>query len=86
MSKEDQKDLLLDFIRWQQQLTPADKCTVHAPAGSGGSTGLYNLTDAAIIDKFINKPKRVLCPEKINGSCPHHNLHCGYPECEDKLN
>jgi hypothetical protein len=23
-----------------------------------------------------------LCKEKINGSCPHHNLHCGYPDCE----
>ncbi len=23
-----------------------------------------------------------LCSEKINGSCPHHNLHCGYPDCE----
>ncbi len=23
-----------------------------------------------------------VCPQKINGSCPLHNLHCSYPECE----
>src|SRR5258708_2030672 len=22
------------------------------------------------------------CPHKINGSCPLHNIHCGFPDCE----
>lgn len=22
------------------------------------------------------------CGHKINGNCPLHNLHCGYPDCE----
>lgn len=22
------------------------------------------------------------CKEKVNGLCPHHNLHCNYPDCE----
>lgn len=57
MNKDEQKELLLAFIKWQQKLTSADKCTVHPPAGSGGSIGIYNLTDAAIIDKFLNKYK-----------------------------
>ena len=23
-----------------------------------------------------------LCPQKVDGNCPLHNLHCGYPDCE----
>ena len=23
-----------------------------------------------------------VCPQKINGSCPLHNVHCNYPDCE----
>lgn len=23
------------------------------------------------------------CKEKVNGVCPHHNLHCAYPKCEE---
>jgi hypothetical protein len=23
------------------------------------------------------------CPQKINGSCPLHNIHCAYPKCEE---
>lgn len=26
---------------------------------------------------------RKKCSEKdINGNCPHHNIHCGFPKCE----
>ena len=32
--------------------------------------------------KFEPRVKKV-CKEKINGNCPHHNLHCAYPKCEE---
>jgi len=28
-------------------------------------------------------PERKICKEKINGSCPHHNIHCAFPKCEE---
>jgi hypothetical protein len=38
--------------------------------------------------KAIYKPERFglpkkVCSNKIDGSCPLHNLHCQYPECEE---
>jgi hypothetical protein len=28
----------------------------------------------------------IRCPEKLKngGSCPHHNLHCGWPACNEE--
>ncbi len=23
-----------------------------------------------------------VCPQKVNGSCPLHNVHCQFPDCE----
>lgn len=52
-SQAEVRDTLIDFVNWFSKLKPSDKCTVHPPAGSGGSAGLYNLTNAAIVDKFL---------------------------------
>jgi hypothetical protein len=30
-----------------------------------------------------DKPRKV-CKEKVDGNCPHHNLHCAYPKCEEE--
>ena len=54
-SQAEVRDTLIDFVNWFSKLKPSDKCTVHPPAGSGGSTGLYNLTNAAIVDKFLTR-------------------------------
>jgi len=32
-------------------------------------------------DITITRPK--VCPNKVNGSCPLHNLQCQYPKCEE---
>lgn len=36
------------------------------------------------IDEWYNGVQEVkkVCPHKIEGSCPLHNLYCQYPECE----
>jgi hypothetical protein len=43
---------LKEFKEWYDKLSPADKCTVWPPAGSGSGTGLYNMSDEDIIEKF----------------------------------
>lgn len=43
-----------ELLRWHKQLTPAQKCTVHPPAGSGGSHGIYNHTEEELIEKWSN--------------------------------
>ena len=56
VEKADQKDLLLNFLRWYDKLTPSQKCTVHPPAGSGASSGIFDKTDGAIVDLFLTTP------------------------------
>lgn len=51
------KDGLIKFKQWYDKLSPADKCTVWPPAGSGSGHGLYNQTDEGLIDNFIRKQK-----------------------------
>lgn len=29
-------------------------------------------------------PAKKICPQKIDGSCPLHNLFCAYPRCEEQ--
>jgi hypothetical protein len=31
----------------------------------------------------LGEPKFKVCENKIDGSCPLHNLQCNYPECEE---
>ena len=37
-------------------------------------------------DKWLNEDNepvvKKVCSQKVNGSCPLHNLHCQYPKCE----
>jgi len=51
----EQKDELIKFLSWYKSLSPSEKCTVHPPAGSGGGYGIYNLTDAGLINIYLNK-------------------------------
>lgn len=47
---------------------------------SGGTHNVFQ-KDWISIEGLIDanwKP----CPNKIDGSCPLHNLHCAYPDCE----
>ena len=53
MPTEELKNELIKFKLWFEKLSPASKCTVHPPAGSGGSVGLYNLSDEDLIDKYL---------------------------------
>lgn len=41
-----------ELLRWYKQLSPAQKCSVHPPAGSGGSHGIYNQTEEELIEKW----------------------------------
>lgn len=49
------KEVLLAFKQWYDKLSPANKCTVCPPPGSGSGTGLYNMSDEDLIEKFIKK-------------------------------
>jgi hypothetical protein len=44
---------LIKFKVWFESLSPASKCTVHPPAGSGGCYGLYNMSDEDLINKYL---------------------------------
>lgn len=50
-----EKQNLLSFKEWYDKLKPADKCTVWPPSGSGSGTGLYNMSDEDLIQRFIDK-------------------------------
>ena len=50
--KEELRKELINFKNWYDKLSPASKCTV---AGSGGSIGLYNLSDEDLIHKYLSQ-------------------------------
>lgn len=41
------------LIEWYNMLSPSELCTVHAPAASGGGTGLFNLPIEEVVKKFL---------------------------------
>lgn len=43
----------LELKGWYDKLTPADKCTLWPPVGSGSGHGLYNQSDQDIVEKFF---------------------------------
>ena len=51
------------------------------------SGGTHNVIQSSWmpIDGLID-PDKIVCPNKIDGHCPLHNLHCGYPDCEISKN
>jgi hypothetical protein len=59
-----------EFRDWYDKLSPAEKCTVWPPAGSGSGTGLYNMQTVDIVDKFIRYKTKLSAvnPEPIIGS------------------
>lgn len=57
------------------------KTQVELEGDYSGGTHAVCQKDWLSIEGIIFPPKKV-CPEKINGSCPHHNLHCNFPDCE----
>jgi hypothetical protein len=65
MNEAEQAALLLKFKQWYDKLSPAEKCTVWPPAGSGSGTGLYNMEDEDLIEKFITKLKKETLKEKL---------------------
>jgi hypothetical protein len=44
------------------------------------------LTSEEAFDKWLNEDNepvvKKVCDQKVNGSCPLHNLYCQYPGCE----
>ena len=61
----DLKDELIEFLKWYKNLSSSSKCTVHPPAGSGGSYGIYDLTDAALINKYLKSYERRTLPKGV---------------------
>lgn len=49
------KQAIIDFMDWYNTLSPASKCTVWPPAGSGSSTGIYNMETKDLVDKFLSR-------------------------------
>jgi hypothetical protein len=46
------------FAEWLEGLTPAQRCTVHPPAGSGGSSGIYTLSISELYKRFAASPPK----------------------------
>jgi hypothetical protein len=44
----------IEFMKWYDDLSPRDKCTVWPPSGSGSGHGLYNKRPEDIYDDFKN--------------------------------
>lgn len=53
VAKEYARQQCEEFRDWYDALSPADKCTVWPPSGSGSGTGLYNMSTSDIVQKFI---------------------------------
>lgn len=57
------------------------KDTVELEGDWSGGTHAVCQKDWMPIEGLIDANWK-LCPQKIDGNCPLHNLHCGYPDCE----
>lgn len=58
------------------------KTTVELEGDWSGGTHLVCQSDWMPIDGVIFQEPEP-CKNKINGSCPLHNLHCKFPDCEN---
>jgi hypothetical protein len=47
------------YSKWKDGLSPAQKCTVWPPAGSGSGTGLYDMSDDDLYDKFVRHQSKI---------------------------
>jgi hypothetical protein len=59
------------------------KAAVESPTVTVPKEALTSFED---FDKWLSENTepvvKKVCDQKVNGSCPLHNLHCQYPECE----
>jgi hypothetical protein len=48
------------------------------------SGGTHNVVekDWLPMEGLVLYPRKIECPNKVNGSCTLHNIFCGYPDCE----
>ena len=68
-----------EFDVWKSKLSPSQKCTVHPPAGSGGSHGIYELTNDQLYDTFLAEKR------KEGSECQHENAFPPFNDMNDKL-
>jgi hypothetical protein len=52
LAREESEKEKAELLKWFNSLTPAQKCTVWPPAGSGSGHGLYNLTFEQLVEEF----------------------------------
>ena len=45
-------------LEWYDKLSPAEKCTVWPPAGSGGSFGIYTLSYKQLYQLYLKHKKQ----------------------------
>ncbi len=65
---EKEQEVLAKLIAFAEKHTDSQLREIKAHVAEHGSIEL-------------SKPKKE-CVNKIDGSCPLHNIHCQYPECE----
>lgn len=53
--KEYAKQEMINFKKYYDKLTPSDKCTVWSE--SGDASGLFTMSDKAIVEKYLEKRK-----------------------------
>ena len=51
---------MIDIIEWFDNLSPARKCTVHPPVGSGAGYGIYNLPYCDFLEMFRKYKNKIL--------------------------
>lgn len=61
------------------------KDTVELEGDYSGGTHRVCQRDWLSIEGVID-PDKIECKNKIDGSCPLPNIHCGYPDCERSKN
>lgn len=47
--------IAIAYQQWYDKLSIRDKVTVHPPAGSGGTHGIYTKSDEQLFQEFINQ-------------------------------
>lgn len=86
-TKKEERSITVDEMRvkmialldWYDKLSPANRVSVWSK--NGEYSGIFTMDSEQLVDRFLSiKPK---VPKIIDGSCPHHNIHCAYPKCEE---
>jgi predicted nuclease with TOPRIM domain len=73
-------DEIMHPVKYMQRRAEAQGHTINGHMAIQLSDSVSYMREIA--QKVMSK-YRPECSQKVNGSCPLHNVHCAYPKCEE---